>query len=210
MLDPQDLRKIDDCLSSIHELIDEAVEHYLKLTPPEKELVTRIVLALDRSWGKLLADVGESKASVPEKSMRALLACGCVMACMEVVQADDEITTAEMEVLLHLTSRFSEPLSLSGVSPVSAETSSGTIEFYSHLVDTYDIMDYRVAGSLCAAIDSFRNTRLMAKFARFVTLLGTQISFVDGEVANQRELRVLSEFDDTMQRVSEAINDATP
>jgi tellurite resistance protein len=208
MLEPSDLQQIDGFQSSIQDLLDEVVEHYSALTPPEKDIVTKLIRGLDNSWSALLADVGETKSTVPEKSIRALLACGCVMACMVVVQADDEITAAEREVLLHLTSGFSEPLSLSGMTPVSSETSAGTIEYYSHLVDTYDVMDYRVAGTLCAAIDAFRDTKLVAKFARYVTLLGMQISFVDGEGADQRELAVLSEFDESMKQVTRVIKNA--
>lgn len=208
MLETNDVRKIDDLQSSIEGLFDETVEQYSALTASERTVVAKMMHGLDASWDQLLVDVGETNTDVPATAVRALLACGCVKACMFVLQADDEITAAEEEVLLHLTGRFADPLSLSNMTPVSAETSSGTIELYAHLVDTYGIMDHRFAATLCATIDAFRETRLMAKFARFVTLLGTQISFVDGEGAGQRELQVLHDFDETMKRVAEAINDA--
>lgn len=208
MLDPKDVQRIDDLQSSIQKLLDEAVKQYGQLAPAEKNTLTKVIRALDASWSKLLADVGESEVEVPEKSIRALLACGCVMACMMVVQADDEISAEEHEVLLQLTGGLAEPLSLGGMSPVSPKTTSGTIEYYTHLVDAYDVMDHRVAGTLCAAIDAYRDTELMSEYSKSVTQLGKQISFVDGHQADQREQSVLEEFEHAMRRLTEAINSA--
>lgn len=208
MLEPADLKQIDQLETSIHKLLDEATREYSELDLAEKQIIRKILSRLADGWERLLSDVGESDADVPATSIRALLACGCVTACMSVVQADDEISLPEREVLLHLTQRLSGPLSLDDVSPVSDETSAGTIEYYSHLVDTYDGLDHRAAGTLCALIDSYRHSDLMAKFEAYVTLLGTRISFVDGEDADQREQTVLQQFEQTMERLNDLIESA--
>lgn len=208
MLEPADLKQIDQLESSVHQLLDEAVQEFSQLAQSEQQLILKILRLLAPGLERLLADVGERDSQVPQTSIRALIACGCINACMSVVQADDEISLPEREVMLHLTDRLSGPLSLNDMTPVSGETISGSIESYTHLVDTYDGLDYRAAGALCAAIDSYRHTDLMAKFEAYVTMLGSRISFVDGSQADQREQSVLQQFEQMMEKLNDLIENA--
>ena len=208
MLQPADLQQIDQLESSIFQLMDEIVQNCGRLTQVERSTIRSILGELSPGWRRLVADVGEVDAEIPRTSIRALLACGAVDACMSVVQADEEISIPEREVMLHLTERFSGPLSLDDMSPVSSTTSSGTIEFFTHLVNTYDGLNYRTAGTLCAAIDSYRHTDFMVKFETYVMLLGSQISFVDGPDAKRRERHVLWQIEQTLEQLSDLIDKA--